>query len=89
MCCTYHLVEGGTEDRWSAGKVILVSDGSNIWDPEKARTWYKKGEGVMMRWDADEARDEPVSESAVKLMSSRWNPRGVQRAGGWRFEFDL
>ena len=49
VCCTYDLVQGGTEDRWSAGEVILVSDGSNIWDPEKARTRYKKGEGVVMR----------------------------------------
>jgi hypothetical protein len=45
VCCTYDLVEGGTEDRWSAGEVILVSDGSNIWDPEKARTRYKKEGG--------------------------------------------
>jgi hypothetical protein len=85
VCCTYILTEGGTEDRWSAGEVILVSDGSNIWDPEKARTRYKKGEGVVMRWDADEAREEPVSESAVKLLPSKWNPRGVQKAGGVAF----
>ena len=33
-----------------------------------------------MRWDADEARDEPVSESAVKLCLQD-EPGGVQRAG--------
>ncbi len=32
--CTYHLEEGGTELRWSQGKVILVSNGSNMWDLE-------------------------------------------------------
>jgi hypothetical protein len=39
-----------------------------------------------MRWDADAEREEPVSESAVKLMPSKWNPRQVQKAGGWRFD---
>jgi len=58
VCCIYHLDEGGTELRWSAGKVIAISDGKNMWDPEKVRTRIKKEEGVMIRWDADEARED-------------------------------
>lgn len=86
ICCDYELEEGGTEARWSAGGVILVSDGTNITIPGKARAKFKKGEAVMMRWDADRAHGEEVSESAARLMQSMWNPRGVQNAGGWRFD---
>ena len=45
----------------------------------------KKGEGVMIRWDADEARKEEVSESAKRLLPSKWNP-GVHCDGAWRFD---
>jgi hypothetical protein len=37
----------------------------------------------MIRWDADEAREEEVSESAKRLLPSKWN-RTVD--GGWRFD---
>lgn len=72
--------------RWSAGEVILVSDGKNIIKPGTWRAHYKKGEAVMIRWDADEARKEPVSESSKRLIKSKWNPKGVQGEGGWRFD---
>ena len=86
ICCDYELEEGGTEARWSAGEVILVSDGTNIIIPGKWRAKFKKGEAVMMRWDADAARNEVVTESAARLQHSKWNPKGVQEAGGWRFD---
>ena len=89
---TYNLAGGGTEDRWCAGEVILVSDGTNIIVPGHVSKKYKKGEAVIMRWDADPARKdeqghgEEVTESAARLLPSFWNPRGVQKAGGWRFD---
>mmetsp|Transcript_3886 Transcript_3886/g.10150 ORF Transcript_3886/g.10150 Transcript_3886/m.10150 type:complete len:291 (+) Transcript_3886:4227-5099(+) len=39
-----------------------------------------------MRWDADAARKEEVSESAFRLLRSKWNPKGVQGEGAWRFD---
>ena len=69
------------EARWSAGEVILVSDGTNITIIGKPRAKYKKGEAVMMRWD-----DSTWGESPARLLPSKWNPRGVQGAGGWRFD---
>ena len=30
VCCSYDLDAGGSELRWSQGKVVLVSDGHNI-----------------------------------------------------------
>jgi hypothetical protein len=86
ICCDYDLEEGGSEARWSAGEVIAVSDGTNIAIPGKPRAKFKTGEAVMMRWDADAARLEPETESASRLLPSMWNPRGVQSAGGWRFD---
>ena len=85
----YELAEeegGGKEARWCAGKVILISDGTNIPIPGKPRAKYKPGEAVMMRWDADAARKEPVTESASRLLKSMWNPKKEQRAGGWRYD---
>ena len=38
-------------------------------------------ETVMMRWD-----DSTWGESPARLLPSKWNPRGVQGAGGWRFD---
>ena len=91
ICCNYELDNGGSEPRWCAGQVILVSDGRNI--AKGPRSFYKEGEAVMMRWDAAPDRKsmaypqgEPVSESAARLLKSMWNPRGVQRDGGWRFD---
>ena len=87
ICCDYDLVEGGSEPRWCAGKVILVSDGANILIPAagKPRAKYKKGEAVMIRWDV-EAAGEQWDDWAVRLLPSKWNPRHEQLAGGWRFD---
>ena len=58
----------------------------NILIPGKCSAKYKKGEAVMMRWDADLARKEPVSESTYRLLRSKWNPKHVQSEGGWRLD---
>ena len=40
----------------------------------------------MMRWSADAARGEEVSESPQRLLQSLWNPKGDARLGGWRMD---
>ena len=63
-----------------------MSDGSNIGIPGRPRAKYKMGEAVMVRWDARSDRDEPVSESPVRLLRSKWNPKQNHVEGGWRFD---
>lgn len=84
ICCDYDLDEGGSEPRWCAGEVVLVSDGSNIPIPGKPRAKYKAGAAVMIHWD--EPQGESWKDSAVELLPSQWNPKGIQLAGGWRFD---
>ena len=86
ICCDYELVVGGSEARWSAGEVLFVSNGKNMVKPGTYRAQFKPGEAAMIRWDADAARKEEVTESAARLLPSMWNPKGVQTAGGWRFD---
>ena len=81
------MTTGGLEARWCAGEVILVLDGSYI--AKGPRSFCKKGESVMTRWDAAPERkskaspnDELVSEAAARLLKSKRNPRGVQGEGG-------
>jgi len=40
---------------------------------------------VIIRWDADKARKEPESESAKRLLQSKWNPK-QHSDGAWRFD---
>ena len=75
VCYDNDLDAGGSEARWCAGEVILVSDGTNIPIPGRDRAKYKRGEAVMMRWDADKWRGEKSTESAARLLPSMWNPK--------------
>ena len=87
ICCDYELKDGsGSEARWCAGEVIAVSDGTNIIKIGAVTAKYKAGKAVMMRWDARPDRKEVVTESAARLLKTNWNPKGVQEAGGWRFD---
>lgn len=82
----------GTEVRWAAGEVIEVSDGTNLIKPGTVRAKIPKGEGAKIHWDdawePTKAGGEPVRESDVVLARTKWNPKGVQRAGSWRFDPD-
>ena len=84
VCVQYTLDAGGVELRWCQGEVIAVSDGTNMPRLRPFRTPHPRG-CVMMRWDADAARKEPVSESAYPLLPTKWNPN-VLTNGGWRLE---
>eukprot|EP00324_Dicrateria_rotunda_P009207 CAMPEP_0206182066 /NCGR_PEP_ID=MMETSP1474-20131121/69241_1 /ASSEMBLY_ACC=CAM_ASM_001110 /TAXON_ID=97495 /ORGANISM="Imantonia sp., Strain RCC918" /LENGTH=301 /DNA_ID=CAMNT_0053596567 /DNA_START=24 /DNA_END=929 /DNA_ORIENTATION=- len=94
VCCDYMLLDdagkptGESEPRWSAGLVVLVSDGRNMKiheDDERANApRYKRLEAVKIQWDADVARKEDVSTSAQRLLPSLWNPKGEAKVGGWR-----
>ncbi len=91
VCVEYELLnEIGTELRWCPGEVTLVSDGTNIVKPDSVtgRAFYKKGEAVMMRWEANEKCNEPETESSQKLAKNKWNPRGQHTADSWRFCLD-
>ena len=63
-----------------------MSDGTNIVKPGKLTACFKAGEAVMMRWDACEECNEQVSESAQRLLPSRWNPKGKHSDGSWRID---
>ena len=87
VCEKYVLEEGGSELRWSQGIVIKVSNGSNILKPGARTAKFKKGEGVLIRWDANAAHNELVSTSAQRLLLSKWNPKQTHTEGSWRFDF--
>ena len=38
--------------------------------------------------EQDKRSEEERRLSAVKLLKSKWNPKGVQMEGGWRFDPD-
>jgi len=92
VCFKYDLEEGGSEVRWSAGEVVLVSDGTNI----KPKSKFPAGQAVMIRWDdpweptseRDKRTEEERRLSAVRLLKSKWNPKGEQGNGAWRFDPD-
>ena len=95
ICCVYNIQDdkgmptGETEARWSAGSVVRVADGRepHMYDFDKngKSVRIKAGEGVMIRWDADPVRGEPESESAKRLLPSKWNPK-QHSDGAWRFD---
>jgi len=89
VCCRYELAEGGAELRWCAGEVVTISNGSNIRKPPPARSaYFGPGEAVMVRWDANAARDEEESESTAQLPPSmRWQKGAPLAEGVWRFQF--
>ena len=70
------------------GEVILVSNGSNILKPNARSACYKRGEAVMIKWDANKDRNEDISTSSQRLLPSKWNPRGKHVVGGWRLDID-
>lgn len=88
VCCSYEIDGGGSELRWCQGEVIKVSDGTNIVKPNSCTACFKRGEAVVMRWDANDERNEPSSESAQRLLPSKWNPK-EHTDGSWRFDLDI
>ena len=85
VCFEYELDEGGTQLFWSQGEVTLVSNGKNIVIPKKRTACYKAGEAVMIRWDASEERGEESTETAQRLLKTKWNPK-KHCHGGWRLD---
>ena len=77
ICELYELEEGGTELRWIQGKVVSVSDGANIIKPGSRTACFKKGEGVLICWDANKERNEvetvspPLIENKVESKDSQ------------------
>ena len=64
----------------------MVSDGTNMIKPGAQTACYKPGEAVVIRWDANEERNEASNESAQRLLKSKWNPRGKHSEGSWRLD---
>ena len=86
ICVEYTLIEGSTELRWSQGNVILASNGSHIIKLGSRTACYKKGEAVMICWDANPDRNEESTTSAQRIMTSKWNPKGCHMEGAWRID---
>ena len=78
------LTRGGSELRWSQGKVIKISDGANIIKQGVHPTCYNVGEAVLILWDTNEERNYTVSTSAKRLLHSKWNPKGRHIDSAWR-----
>ena len=53
---------------------------------ECQETCFKKGERVLMRWDANEAYNEPSITSAQWLLPTKWNPKEKHTEGAWRLD---
>ena len=88
ICECYDLEEGGTELRWSQGKVVLVSNGTNMLKPNARTACFKKGEAVMICWGANKERNEAVTVSTQRLLPSKWNPKGKHMEGAWRIDVE-
>ena len=86
ICENYDLEEGGSELRWSQGKVVLVSNDSNIVKIGYHTAFYKAGEIVLICWDTNEERNEPSTTSAQRLLPKKWNPKGGYSNGSWRVD---
>ena len=54
-----------------SGEVILISDGCNLIKPGTKRAKFKAGEAVLVRWDANPDRNEPIHTTAIKLLTSK------------------
>ena len=85
VCFEFELDEGGKELRWCQGIVTQVSDGSNMLYQNARSKCYKKGEAVMIVWDAIVGVSDKY-ESTQKLLKSKWNK---QTMGAWRMDVDL
>ena len=88
ICESYDLDEGGSELRWSQGKVVLISNGSNIVKIGSRIACYKPREAVLICWDGNEERKEPSTTSPQRLLPSKWNPKRHSH-GAWRMEIIL
>ena len=53
------------------------------------RSYYNAGEAVRICWDADEKRNQDVSETVETLKKSKWNPKGKHSHGEWRFDVEV
>lgn len=73
--------------RWCQGKVLFVSDGTNIKIPE-TRWHYKSDEAVMVLWDPIPELDEPEMEYPQRLQPSKWNPEKPTKHG-WRLDIKI
>ncbi len=69
----------------------MISDENNIpvkvSAPPPPPCWG--GDAVVIRWDADKAKNEDVSESSKRLSVRKWNPKGKHSDGSWRFDLGL
>ena len=65
--------------------MVDVSDGPNILKTGARSACYKKGEAVMIRWDADKDINKHSHVSSQRLLPSKWNPKKEHSEGAWRF----
>ena len=86
VCERYELDEGGSELRWSQGKLLSVSDGSNILKPGARSACFSRGEAVLIQWDENKVQNEPSTTSSQRLLISKWNPKCTHSEGAWRFD---
>ena len=81
VCERYELDEGGSELRWSQGKLLSVSDDSNTLKPGARSACYARGEAVLIQWDENKVRNEPSTTSSQRLLISKWNPKCTHSEG--------
>ena len=89
VCPEYELEEGGTELRWCQGKVILISDASKILLPGARTAKFKVGESVIVLWDANLDRNEPVHTTSQRLLPTKCNPKGIHSDGCSSFDLNV
>ena len=88
ICEKHNLLEGGSELRWSQGIVLEVSNGSNILKSGARIAKFKAGEGVHIKFDTIIAHNEPASIYSVRILPTKWNPKGKHTEGCYRFDLD-
>ena len=57
--------------------------------PGERTAKYKVDEAVIICWDANVDRNEPVHTTAQRLLPTKWNPKGTHSDGCWRFDLNF
>ena len=86
FCFQYFLDDGGTEIIYIQGRLILVSDGTNIPNNQGGQACYKAVEAVMIRWGGNKERNEAVSELPQRLLRKKCNTMTTHSYGSWSFD---
>eukprot|EP00957_Ditylum_brightwellii_P030176 2283361-Ditylum_brightwellii.AAC.1 len=66
---------------WHQCVALAISDGTNMVKIVHRSEKYKKGEAVMICWDAKKALEDTSTKLSQRLLKLKWNPKGRHNEG--------